>query len=131
MESPVTEASSVWLFVVFAVSAISSASLAANNGSSGSSYARLELPNGSSICAIGSPFLVLRIQDLDLPVINKAPPSESTLCAWKCHREPNCIRFNWKPCSNCCEFYAYAPTKCTVQHDCIHFVVRLSNQFVY
>lgn len=125
MEPSVTDASSIWLVVVFAVFAMVSASMATNNGSSDSSYARLELSNGSSICALGSPSLVLRLQDLDLPVINITPPSESTLCAWKCQREPNCICFNWKSCSNYCEFFAYVPTKCTIQHGCIHYTVRL------
>src|SRR6218665_3246736 len=88
---------------------------------------RLSLTNGSSLCAVDAPSLIVPLH-LDYTVtssIDAQEPScvpDALKCAWICRQGRNCTSYN--QALRRCELYYYRPLNYAVNTTCAHYRVN-------
>lgn len=85
------------------------------------SFVKTFLVNGTTLCAVGDPSLVISVNQWS--VIQNGFGScipNGVNCAWRCTQDPSCTNFNYKEDLGLCELFYYTPTVCTIKLGCSH-----------
>src|SRR6218665_62807 len=94
----------------------------AEKSNSAKSFKYTKYLNGTVMCALDKPSLVIPFDQLS-PLPSGSCSPIGVRCAWQCTLDPDCTNFNYREDQRSCDLFYYTPNICSISHECFYLQI--------